>query len=127
VPGIGDVATTIVSLYLIGLAGRFGLPRITIARMALNVVVDMLVGALPLVGDLFDVWWKANQRNARLLSLRLAEQAQGSRRATASDWLFVGLMLVGLAAVFAALAALAVFLFAAVWEAVTRLLQNGRP
>ncbi len=80
VPGVGDLATTAVSLFLIGLAGRFGLPRITIARMTLNVMIDMLVGAVPLVGDVFDVWWKANQRNAQLLAERLDEMPD-SRRA----------------------------------------------
>ena len=64
IPGIGDLVTTVVSLYIISLAGRLGLPRITVARMALNVLVDMLLGAVPFVGDIFDVWWKANLRNA---------------------------------------------------------------
>ena len=64
IPGVGDVATTFVSLYLLVLAGRMGLPRITVARMGLNVAIDMLRGSLPLVGDVFDVWWKSNKMNA---------------------------------------------------------------
>ena len=117
VPGVGDLATTAVSLFIIAMAGRFGLPRITIARMTLNVMVDMLVGAVPLVGDVFDVWWKANLRNAQLLAERV-DAVGGSRRDRAGDWLFVGLMLALLAALFVGLLALAVFVVAAVWNAV---------
>jgi hypothetical protein len=126
VPLVGELATTAVSLFIIALAGRMGLPRITLARMTLNVMVDMLVGAVPLVGDAFDVWWKANQRNARLLSERLADERLGSRRAKAADWLFVGLLLLVLVAVFAALAALMVFVFAAVWQALGDVFGRGR-
>ncbi len=125
VPGIGDVATTVVSLYIIGLAGRYGLPRITLARMSLNVLVDMLLGAIPLVGDVFDVWWKANQRNARLLEERLAVGSLESRKAKTADWLFVGAMLAGLGIVFVGLAALTIFVLAAVLEAVVRLFAAG--
>jgi hypothetical protein len=116
VPGVGDLATTAVSLFLIALAGRFGLPRITIARMTLNVLIDMLVGALPLVGDVFDVWWKANLRNAQLLSERV-DAVGGSRRDRAADWLFVSLMLALLVAVFVGLVALGIFLATAAWHA----------
>ncbi|MGD9720846.1 MAG: DUF4112 domain-containing protein [Pirellulales bacterium] len=123
VPGVGDVVTTLVSLYIIGLAGRTGLPRITLARMSLNVAIDMLLGAIPFVGDLFDVWWKANQRNSRLLVERLTDPAVRNRRATLADWFFVGLMLLALLAVFVGLLALAVFVAAAVWQAVERLFQ----
>lgn len=121
IPGIGDVATTFVSLYIIGLAGRSGLPRITVARMTLNVLVDMLGGAIPIFGDAFDVWWKANRRNAKLLAERLNDPAARNRRATAADWLFVGGMIVLLAAVFVGLVAAVAFAFAAVWQGAARL------
>jgi hypothetical protein len=124
IPVLGDLATTLVSLYIIGLAGQLGLPRITLARMSLNVLVDMLVGAVPLVGDVFDVWWKANRRNARLLADRLAAAPFEPPRAKASDWLFVGLMLAGLAAVFAALVVLAAVVFAALWRAAAHLFSS---
>ncbi|MEX2113821.1 MAG: DUF4112 domain-containing protein [Pirellulales bacterium] len=121
IPGIGDVATTVVSLYIIGLAGRSGLPRITVARMALNVLVDMLLGAVPVLGDAFDVWWKANRRNARLLAERLSDPTARNRRATFVDWLFVGGTILALAAVFVGLIALVALVFAAVWQGVARL------
>jgi hypothetical protein len=67
VPGIGDAATTLVSLYIVLEARRLGLPATKLARMGLNVGVDALLGAVPLVGDLFDVAWKANRRNLWLV------------------------------------------------------------
>jgi hypothetical protein len=123
VPGIGDLATTLVSLYIIALAGRAGLPRITVARMSLNVLVDMLVGAIPIVGDVFDVWWKANRRNARLLAQRLSDPKLRNRRAQATDWLFVGVMILGLAAVFVGLIALAAFVLIRAMEGAARLFR----
>ena len=126
IPGIGDAMTTVVSLYIISLAGRCGLPRITVARMALNVLIDMLLGAVPLVGDAFDVWWKANQKNARLLAARVSDPALGTRRASYADWLFVALMVVGLAAVFVALAALSLFALTAIWHALQSLFSASR-
>jgi hypothetical protein len=121
VPGLGDVATTLVSLYILALAGRMGLPRITVVRMGLNVALDMLLGSLPLVGDLFDVWWKANQMNAALLEERLGQSPLEARRSRASDWIFVGAMIAGLVVLFAALVALVAFAFSAAWQAVGRL------
>jgi hypothetical protein len=118
IPGVGDLATTLVSLYLLLLASRTGLPRITLARMGLNVAIDMVGGSLPLVGDIFDVWWKSNQKNAALLRERLAAAPHESRRAKASDWIFVGAMILALVVLFAAIIALATFIVATVWNAV---------
>jgi hypothetical protein len=116
IPGLGDAATTIVSLYLLALAGRAGVPKITLARMGLNVAVDMILGSLPLVGDVFDIWWKANQRNAALLDERIAQSGKDVRRAKASDWIFVGAMLAGLAILFVALVSLAILAASALWN-----------
>jgi hypothetical protein len=67
VPGIGDAVTTALSLYIVHEARQLGAPRHVIARMLANVMIDGLVGAVPLVGDAFDVVWRANRRNMRLL------------------------------------------------------------
>jgi hypothetical protein len=66
-PGIGDGATAIPAIYLILCADRLGVPRSLLARMALNVGLDMMLGAVPLLGDVFDVGFKANRRNVALL------------------------------------------------------------
>lgn len=67
IPGIGDVITTLLALYVVREARELGAPRLLIARMLGNVAIDGLVGAVPLVGDAFDVVWRANRRNIRLL------------------------------------------------------------
>jgi Domain of unknown function (DUF4112) len=81
VPGVGDAVTTLVSLYIVLEARRLGLPIAKLGRMGLNVGVDALLGAVPLVGDLFDVAWKANRRNLKLVlqhldDARRVEQAR---------------------------------------------------
>jgi hypothetical protein len=67
VPGIGDLLTTGMSAYIIYEAHKLGLPKHKLARMAANLAVDGAVGAVPLVGDLFDVAFKANRRNMRIV------------------------------------------------------------
>src|SRR5438876_6683874 len=67
IPEVGDIATTIVALYILVSAVRYRVPKITLLRLRLNVVIHFVVGMLPFVGYLFDVWWKPNIRNLRLL------------------------------------------------------------
>src|SRR5690554_6634427 len=66
VPGIGDTVTAAIALYPIYLAHRNGVRRSVLARMAGNVAIDWLVGAVPILGDIFDVAYKANLRNLKL-------------------------------------------------------------
>jgi hypothetical protein len=96
VPGLGDGLAFLISCYIIAAANHLGVPRITIARMGLNVAIDLVVGAVPLIGDLFDVAWKANTRNVELLRRTLEMSPGQRRRATLMDWLFVGGGMVGL-------------------------------
>ena len=72
VPGIGDAITTAISLYIVHEARQLGAPLHVIMRMLANVVVDGFVGAVPVFGDAFDVMWRANRRNVRLLREWLA-------------------------------------------------------
>lgn len=70
-PGIGDLATAGASFYIISQAARAGVPRSTLARMVLNVALDTGIGAIPVLGDLFDFAFKANLRNARMMDAHL--------------------------------------------------------
>jgi hypothetical protein len=100
IPGFGDTATSLVSFYVLAAAVRYGVPKVTLLRMGLNIGIDYVVGSFPLVGDLFDAWWKSNQRNVALLSQRATVSATEARAGKLSDWLFVGviiLLLAGLA------------------------------
>ena len=72
-PGVGDVAGAAMSGYIVLAAARMGVSPAVVTRMILNLGVDTLVGTVPLLGDLFDVGFKANTRNAALLDRHLAE------------------------------------------------------
>lgn len=71
-PGGGDLATGLVAAYVVYEARRLGASKGTLARMVANVGVDVLVGAIPVLGDVFDVAFKANERNLRLLGIEAA-------------------------------------------------------
>lgn len=88
-PGIGDTITALLSVYILAVASRYGLRRITLLRMALNIAIEVVVGAVPFFGDLFDVAWKANVKNVALLKRHLAASPSDSGRARRSDWIFV--------------------------------------
>jgi hypothetical protein len=66
-PVVGDTITTALSLFIVHEAYQLGAPGHVIARMLGNVALDGVLGAVPLVGDAFDVLWRANRRNVRLL------------------------------------------------------------
>lgn len=110
IPGFGDTATSLASFYILASAVRYGVPKVTILRMGLNIGIDYLVGSLPLVGDLFDAWWKSNQMNIELLSKRATVSASEARKGKLSDWLFVGLIILLLAGLAVGAAALSVYL-----------------
>jgi hypothetical protein len=67
VPGVGDTITTVISLWMVKEAHELGAPKHLMARMIGNVALDGLVGAVPLIGDAFDVMFRANKRNMKLL------------------------------------------------------------
>jgi len=87
VPGLGDVASPVFSLLFIWHGFRLGVPKVVLARMVLNVLIDTGVGAIPVIGDLFDFGWKANAWNLALLE----RHAMPGRPATSADYLFVTL------------------------------------
>jgi len=94
IPGVGDTATTVASLYVLGSAVRYRVPKVTLLRMGLNLGIDYALGSLPLVGDFFDAWWKSNQKNVELLRRRATVSASEAREGRISDWLFVGMIMV---------------------------------
>ena len=71
IPGAGDLVSTAFSAYLIYLAARFSLPPQIFRKMIFNVALEAAVGAVPLVGDLFDAFYKSNIRNLALLEKHL--------------------------------------------------------
>src|ERR1035441_9564780 len=88
VPGLGDVLAGLLSLVIPVAAWVRGVPYITLARMAMNLGIGVLVGSIPVLGDVFDIAWKANRRNYRLLTRHLGSP----RRHTWRDWVFLFLL-----------------------------------
>lgn len=81
IPGVGDLLSGFLSGYVLLVAAREGVPKVILLRMLANVGIDTLFGSIPLLGDLFDVWWKANTRNLQLLQ-RHRSQPSSTRRAS---------------------------------------------
>jgi len=108
VPGLGDVIAGLLSLVIPAAAWIRGVPYIALARMTVNIGIGVLIGSIPLFGDLFDIAFKANRRNYHLLQRHLGEP----RRHTWKDWAFLLSMLVIIAMVFAIPIALTLWLLA---------------
>src|SRR5678815_1471994 len=85
VPGLGDTGSAIVSAMALLAAARRGLPKILLARMSLNILINEAIGIIPIVGDAFSFWFKSNARNYALLQ----QHTSAPRRSTTSDWIFV--------------------------------------
>jgi hypothetical protein len=96
VPELGDVVTSLIALYLLVSAVRYRVPKITLLRMGLNIAIYFIGGLVPLVGDIFAIWWKPNIRNLNLLRQRATVSAAEAKNGRASDWAFVTIIVVGL-------------------------------
>ena len=92
IPGIGDVLGGLASCIIVLAAYFRGVPLITLARMVANLAIEVGVGLVPVLGNLFDIGWRANRRNYRLLERSLAASQRDTRR----DWLYMGLLGLGL-------------------------------
>lgn len=90
IPGLGDAAASALSLYILHTASRRGVSRLTMTRMALNVALDTVVGSIPVLGDVFDVYWKSNQKNVELLKRHALASPSEEKRLRTADWLFLG-------------------------------------
>jgi hypothetical protein len=82
IPGLGDVATTLLSSYIVWEARNLGVSKFALARMLANLGIHAAVGSIPLVGDVFDAFFRVNQRNMRILRAQLerAELAASGER-----------------------------------------------
>ena len=117
IPGLGDTSTSLVSFYILAAAVRYRVPKITLLRMGLNIGIDYVVGSLPVVGDLADAWWKSNRMNLDLLRKRATVTAAEARSGRASDWFFVGGIILGLTALAFGSAVISLYILAKLWMA----------
>ena len=113
IPGIGDILANLMGTVILGLALRLQVPQIVLTRMSLNLLINGTVGAIPVVGDLFSVWFRSHARNAVLLR----EAAMQPYRATQRDWLYVAGIVGGTALVLILAIALVLWIVVKVWAA----------
>ena len=85
IPNVGDTLTSVASFYILVAGVRYGVPKITLLRMAFNIGLDYVVGTIPIVGDAFDFFWKSNKQNLDLIRTR----ATGKDVGKTSDYIFV--------------------------------------
>jgi signal transduction histidine kinase len=93
IPGIGDALANLAGSAILLIGAKFNLPKVVLLRMALNIAINTLIGAIPFFGDLFSIWFRSNVRNVQLLE-RYASQHRQS--AAITDWLFVFAVIGGL-------------------------------
>jgi hypothetical protein len=119
VPNVGDTLTSFASFYILIAGVRYGVPKITILRMAFNIGLDYVVGAIPFLGDAFDFVWKANKQNIDLIR----ERATGKDKGTTSDYLFVGLIIVSLIVLLIASIVVSLYILGTIFRDIWNLLQ----
>lgn len=85
VPGMGDLIATVISAYIILQAAQFQLPTSTLTKMVRNVVLEFFVGMIPLLGDIFDAFFKSNVRNLALLEAHLTANSPDLKTADILD------------------------------------------
>ena len=107
IPGVGDLVANIAGSFILLVAAKFGVPKIVLIRMGLNIAINAAIGAIPFFGDILSIWFRSNVKNVQLLE-RHAGATGG--RARAGDWLFVLAFLAILLALIAGIA------FAILWS-----------
>ena len=104
VPVVGDLTTLSMSFYILITAAKLQVPKATLYRMGLNVIIDYIVGSIPLLGNVFDFFWKANTKNMELLERARVALPAERRKQSFTDGLFVaGLFAVLIAVVIGSL------------------------
>ena len=114
VPGVGDLVSGGIGLFVVWRGARLGLPRVVVARMLANSAIDLAIGSIPIAGDAFDLWFKANTRNLGLMRRHL-EQPDLSTR---NEWLVLLGLVGAIALILALIGWLLVSLFTTVVGAV---------
>lgn len=113
-PGFGDAVAGLAGSMILFLAAQLQVPKIVLVRMSVNIALNGMLGTIPLIGDLFSVWFQSNVRNVELLERHLAVPA--GRGSTFGDWMFVlGLFLI-VVILFVGTLAMMVWLARTVWQ-----------
>ena len=113
IPGIGDLLANLTGSLILVIAAQLGVPKVVLVRMGINIAVNTVIGAIPIVGDVISIWFRSNVRNVELLQHYLGRH---SKRVELGDWLFVIALIVGLLALMGAIIVAAVWMFKALWN-----------
>jgi hypothetical protein len=119
-PGGGDFLGIMLSAYIILEASRLGASKATLSKMVSNIVIDSVVGTVPILGDLFDVAWTANSKNITLLEAHL----QSPKQNQAADKVFIALIMGGLLLISVVVVALTVIIYRFISEVLLSLLST---
>ncbi len=93
IPGIGDTLANLAGSAILLIAAQLHLPKIVLLRMGWNIALNTLIGAIPVVGDVFSIWFRSNVKNVQLLERYATRQ---NRSVAPGDWAFVIVLIIGL-------------------------------
>ena len=119
IPGLGDILANLIGTVILILAARLEVPRIVMARMSLNLLINGTIGAIPIFGDLFSVWFRSHARNAVLLR----EAAAKPDRTNHQDWLYVAGIIGGTIVLLLLAIAAVMWLVVKIWAAIASYLS----
>jgi hypothetical protein len=115
IPGIGDMIANLAGSAILLIAAQYGLPKIVLLRMGLNVALNAMIGAIPVFGDVFSIWFRSNVKNAQLLERYVSAEGRAS---TSSTWLLVIAVIGGIIVLLIAILLATVWLVKHLWHTV---------
>jgi len=113
IPGIGDMIANLAGSAILLIAAQYGLPKIVLLRMGLNVALNAMIGAIPVFGDVFSIWFRSNVKNAQLLERYVSAEGRAS---TSGTWLLVIAVIGGIIVLLIAILLATIWLVKQVWN-----------
>lgn len=115
IPGIGDALANLAGSAILLIAAQYRLPKIVLLRMGLNVAFNALIGAIPIFGDVFSIWFRSNLKNAQLLERYVSAEP---KTPSAGDWIFVLAVILAIVLLLIGTLVVFVWLVKQVWNTV---------
>ena len=112
IPGIGDMIANLAGSAIILIAAQYRLPKIVLLRMGLNVALNAMIGAIPVFGDIFSIWFRSNVKNAQLLDRYVGTE---DRVSNFSNWIFVIAVIGGIILLLIAILVVTVWVLKRLW------------
>ena len=113
IPGIGDMIANLAGSAILLIAAQYGLPKIVLLRTGLNVALNAMIGAIPVFGDVFSIWFRSNVKNAQLLERYVSAEGRAS---TSGTWLLVIAVIGGIIVLLIAILLATVWLAKQLWN-----------